>query len=99
VKTTQREREILSWIAEGKTAGETGSILGISKRTVEWHLQNMRCRLKATNVVHCVAMAVRYGVIGVCGTGICGIGIAAALESPTICKWLRDISETIMIVS
>jgi orotate phosphoribosyltransferase-like protein len=81
----------MSWIAKGKTADETGTILGISKRTVEWHLQKTRAKVRATNVVHCIAMAVRYGVIGVMGTGICGIGISAAMQSPILRKVILDI--------
>ena len=36
---SDREREVLSWTAQGKTAGEIGSILSISARTIEWHIQ------------------------------------------------------------
>jgi PAS domain-containing protein len=39
---TDREREVLSWTARGKTAGEIGSILSISARTIEWHIRDGR---------------------------------------------------------
>jgi DNA-binding CsgD family transcriptional regulator len=60
---SHREREVLSWTAMGKTAIETGTILGISKRTVEWHLTQVRQKLCAVNITHTIAMAVKAGVI------------------------------------
>jgi DNA-binding CsgD family transcriptional regulator len=86
-----REKEVLFWTSEGKTAEEVATILGISKRTVEWHLRNVRDKTKTTNVVHSIALAVRCGVIGVMGTGICGIGISAAMQSPLLRKIMLDI--------
>jgi DNA-binding CsgD family transcriptional regulator len=70
---SNREREVLNWTAMGKTATETGTILGISKRTVEWHLTQVRQKLNAVNITHTIAMAVKAGVIGAFGlTGITG---------------------------
>ena len=43
---SDREREVLSWTAQGKTAGEIGSILSISARTIEWHIQKARRKIK-----------------------------------------------------
>jgi DNA-binding response OmpR family regulator len=42
-----REREVqtLTWAARGKTFWEIGEILGLSKRTVEFHLENARRKL------------------------------------------------------
>jgi DNA-binding CsgD family transcriptional regulator len=40
---TARQIECLHWTARGKTAWETGQILGISRRTVEEHLA-MACK-------------------------------------------------------
>jgi DNA-binding CsgD family transcriptional regulator len=42
---TQRESEILSWVAQGKTNPEIGTILGISPRTVQKHLEQVYQRL------------------------------------------------------
>ena len=58
-----REREVLSWTAQGKTAGEIGSILNISARTIEWHIQKARRKINAVNVVHAIALAIKAGVI------------------------------------
>jgi DNA-binding CsgD family transcriptional regulator len=38
---TEREREVLRWLAAGKTDRDIGDILGISPRTVHKHLQRM----------------------------------------------------------
>jgi len=41
----EREVETLTWAARGKTFQEIGSILSLSKRTVEFHLENARRKL------------------------------------------------------
>jgi len=40
-----RERETLTWAARGKTFTEIGEILGLSRRTVEFHLDSARRKL------------------------------------------------------
>lgn len=40
VRLTERERECLRWTAEGKTGWEISKVLGISERTVVFHLEN-----------------------------------------------------------
>jgi DNA-binding response OmpR family regulator len=40
-----REIETLTWAARGKTFAEIGAILGLSRRTVEFHLENARRKL------------------------------------------------------
>ncbi|WP_131782146.1 helix-turn-helix transcriptional regulator [Legionella gresilensis] len=39
---TLREKEVLWWHIRGKTSDETASLLGISRRTVERHFENLR---------------------------------------------------------
>lgn len=46
---TQRESEILCWVAEGKTNPEIGTIVGISPRTVQKHLERVYQRLGVEN--------------------------------------------------
>ncbi len=41
----EREVEALTWAARGKTFAEIGTILSLSKRTVEFHLENARRKL------------------------------------------------------
>jgi DNA-binding CsgD family transcriptional regulator len=38
---TERQLEILAWVAKGKSATDIGLILGISHRTVEHHLEKV----------------------------------------------------------
>jgi DNA-binding CsgD family transcriptional regulator len=63
VKLTEREREVLSWSAAGKTAKETAIILGLSPRTVEDHMRRIAERLGTVNQAHSVAEAIRRGLL------------------------------------
>src|SRR2546428_2329962 len=38
---SEREADVLGWVARGKTDAETGMILGISSRTVAKHLEHI----------------------------------------------------------
>lgn len=46
---TPREAEVLFWIAEGKTNGETATILVSSRRTVEKHVEHLLDKLGVEN--------------------------------------------------
>ena len=58
-KLTLREREVLTWVALGKSAWEIGEILGIAKRTVDEHAQTAMHKLGAVNRAQAVALALR----------------------------------------
>jgi DNA-binding CsgD family transcriptional regulator len=60
---TQRELEVLKWLAEGKTSDVISTILGISYITVNNHIANAKMKLHAVNSVHLVAKALRGGII------------------------------------
>lgn len=60
---TVRENEVLRWVARGKSAWEIGEILGITKRTVDLHVQTAVRKLGAFNRTHAVALALRDGLI------------------------------------
>lgn len=62
---TEREREVLSWVASGKTAWEIGEILNIAKRTVDEHVHAACRKLDAGTRTHAVAIAVRDRLIDV----------------------------------
>lgn len=51
---TRRQREIMEWIAEGKTSAEAAIILDISPRTVEKHLEAVFQRLGVENRISAV---------------------------------------------
>jgi DNA-binding response OmpR family regulator len=42
-----REIETLTWVARGKTSAQIAKIIGLSKRTVDFHLDNARVKLGA----------------------------------------------------
>lgn len=54
---TDREREVLRWSAVGKTAEEIGRILGITERTVTFHMTSSFPKLDVTNKTQAVAKA------------------------------------------
>ena len=58
-RLTAREREVLRWTAAGKTADASAEILGISVRTVEYHLLNAARKLNTANRTHTVVEALR----------------------------------------
>lgn len=60
---TAREREVLLWAAQGKTAWETSAILGISPKTVEFHLANCGRKLGAATKAQTILAAARKGLL------------------------------------
>ncbi|AOY00489.1 LuxR family transcriptional regulator [Jeongeupia sp. USM3] len=56
-----REREVLMWTAEGKTADEIGSILGISTRTVNYHIYNALEKTGSRNKVQAAIKLLLFG--------------------------------------
>ena len=55
VALTPREFECLEWAAQGKTAWETGRILGISRHTTATYLENAKAKLGVRTIVQAVA--------------------------------------------
>ena len=62
---TAREVECLHWCAKGKNSAEVGEILGITERTVNWHIDNAIRKTRCVNRVQAVAKAVSLGIIEV----------------------------------
>lgn len=60
---SKREREILQWIAAGKSQFDVGVILSISTRTVEVHLRSAREKLGALTTPQAVARAIGMRLI------------------------------------
>ena len=56
---TQRETEVLSWIAKGKTNRDVGDILGMSPRTVNKHLEHVFEKLGVETRAAAAALATR----------------------------------------
>lgn len=59
---TDRERQILGLIAEGRSQKQVATALGISVKTVGAHVQNLLTKLGVHSRVEAVALAVRAGV-------------------------------------
>ena len=57
---TAREAEVLYWCAEGKSRGESSTILGISERTVQKHLEHVYTKLDVNNRVAAVTKALEW---------------------------------------
>lgn len=58
-RLSRREREVLQLACEGKTAKETAGVLGISRRTVEFHLSQTKQKLGIDNLAGLVKYAIR----------------------------------------
>jgi DNA-binding CsgD family transcriptional regulator len=60
---TQREREVLRLLLDGKSDGDIAPQLGISAKTVSFHVENAKRKLGASHRVRAVALALRDGLI------------------------------------
>lgn len=58
---TDREKEILRQVRQGSTSRDIAQQLGISERTVKFHLANVFRKLKVKNRTEAVALAVENG--------------------------------------
>jgi DNA-binding NarL/FixJ family response regulator len=57
VALNERELECLTWSARGKTSPEIATILGLSKRTVNFHIENACRKLNVSTRTEAVARA------------------------------------------
>jgi DNA-binding CsgD family transcriptional regulator len=60
---SNREREVLNWLKEGKSSWDISVILGISESTVNFHIYNIMQKLGTTNRPQTIAVAARLGQI------------------------------------
>lgn len=60
---TDRENEILYWASVGKTYLETGMILGITTRTVKFHMSNIVKKLGVANARHAIRLGMELQLI------------------------------------
>ena len=63
VRLTEREREILVLVADGMANKAIGARLGITERTVKYHVTEILGRLGADNRAQAVAIANRRGLL------------------------------------
>ena len=57
VDLTDRETDSLTWSARGKTSSEIAVILGLSKRTVDFHIENACRKLKVATRIEAAVKA------------------------------------------
>lgn len=62
-KLTPREVECVRWVSEGKTDTEIGTIIGISPRTVRFHIENGKRKVTVATRCQLVVWAIRNGEI------------------------------------
>lgn len=62
-RLTRTEQRVLRWTAEGKTASEAAQILGVTERTINFHVANLISKLDASNKTHAIFKAVCFGII------------------------------------
>ena len=60
---TDREREILIWIAEGKSDATIGQILSISSKTVNYHVENAKRKFEVATRIQAVIAAIKHDLL------------------------------------
>lgn len=60
---SQRELEVLKWVTHGKTTWEISVILGVSERTVKFHVDNLVRKMDAASRTHAAAIASELGLV------------------------------------
>ncbi|MGA2286889.1 autoinducer binding domain-containing protein [Bradyrhizobium sp.] len=63
VLMSDRERDCLSWTAQGKSSWDIGAILNISENTVNFHIKNAMRKLDTSSRTVAVIKAIRQGII------------------------------------
>lgn len=63
IAMTAREKEVLRWTAEGKTAYEIAQILSVSERTVNFHVNNVVAKLQTSNKTQAAVKAAVLGLL------------------------------------
>lgn len=62
-RLTPREREVVSWLAQGKTIADTAVILNRSPKTIDVHRVNAARKLGTENRAELVIAAITEGII------------------------------------
>jgi DNA-binding CsgD family transcriptional regulator len=60
---SERERECLAWVSQGKTTDEVALILGVSSNTVNSYVAHAIQKFGASNRAMAIATAIRSGII------------------------------------
>lgn len=60
-RLSEREMEVIRWVASGRRQADIALLLGLSERTVENHLRRIRQRLGAASTAQAVHLMLRAG--------------------------------------
>ncbi|MEJ0013288.1 MAG: LuxR family transcriptional regulator [Bauldia sp.] len=60
---TEREIESLQWVSLGKTDWEIGELMGVTKATAHFHIEQAKRKLGVTSRVQAVALLLLHGVL------------------------------------
>lgn len=63
LQLSQRELELLRWLAEGYSSKQIADYMDISKHTVDTHRRNLIQKTGCYNIVQLVARCTRQGLI------------------------------------
>ncbi|QOZ73270.1 response regulator transcription factor [Bradyrhizobium arachidis] len=63
VVLSERERQCLRWVEEGKSSWAIGVILKVSENTVNFHIKNAMRKLETSSRTQCVVKARRHRLI------------------------------------
>lgn len=63
IDLNNREIETLTWAARGKTSAEIAEIVGLKKRTIDFHIDNARTKLGVATRIQAVVKAATGGLI------------------------------------
>jgi two-component system, NarL family, response regulator len=65
-QVSRRERQVLQYLANGRSNKEIGRILYISEHTAKAHVKSIMTKLNADSRTEVIAIAIKYGLIKVC---------------------------------
>jgi DNA-binding CsgD family transcriptional regulator len=60
---TQREIDVLTWARDGKTDWEIATIMDLSRKTVNFHIEKAKRKLGYSSRITAIAAALRDGLI------------------------------------
>ena len=101
---TSRQRQVLSWVRDGKTYAEIGAIMGLSPKTVEYHMISSMNKLGTCDKLQSVVKALNLGIIPFSGRGIpaspvapskrhhIDINIGSKITSARVCRDLDSVA-------
>jgi DNA-binding NarL/FixJ family response regulator len=59
---SNRERQVLQYVVDGKTSAEIGTLLSLSSKSVDTYRSRIMVKLNTKNVVHLVNYAIQNGI-------------------------------------